>query len=658
MMKKAQDPNPILWEPSESFKDTAEITRFMHWLAPRYGPFKTYADLWTWSVSDLEGFWGAVFEYFLGYKTDTVLVRRVMPGAEWFPHTRLNFAEEILRRARRETYAVYFANEEGLQARYTYRELHAKVAGVAATLKSWGIKPGDRVAAYLPNIPETLVAFLATASIGAVWSVCSPDFGSPSVVDRFQQIAPRVLFVVDGYPYNGKRFDRRPIAHTLVEALPSIEHIVTVPYLAPEEAWGFDHPGVAAWDTLMASASEGEIHFEPLPFQHPLWILYSSGTTGLPKPIVHGHGGMLLTHLVNAVFHLDLGSQDQFFWFSTTGWMMWNVVISGLLSGSGILLYDGSPSYPTLNHLWDLCEALPITVFGTSAAYVHGLMKAGFNPGQSRDLSSLRTIATTGSPLNPEAYDWVYRAIKSDVQLAPASGGTDVCSPFVGGVPLLPVRRGEMQCRILGTKVEAYDENGESLLNTVGELVITEPMPAMPLFFWGDDTHHTRYHQSYFSKYPGVWTHGDWIRITDDGGVIILGRSDSTLNLYGVRMGSAEIYRAVDQVAQVEESLVVEFSRKPGASYMPLFVKLMPGTAWSISLEEAIRDMIKTTLSPRHLPNAIIPVTDIPKTLNGKKLEIPIKRILMGEPPGTVVNVDAMMNPESLREYIAYSQSL
>lgn len=659
MMKEtAADHNPILWEPSESLKDSAEITRFIEWLTPRYGSFETYDDLWTWSVSELEAFWGAVLEYFLGKTDKTVLTQRVMPGAEWFPHTPINFAEEVLRRTRRQSPAVYFANERGYTRQYTYDELYEEVARVAATLRGWGIRPGDRVAAYLPNIPETLVAFLATASIGAIWSVCSPDFGGPSVLDRFRQIAPRVLLVGDGYTYNGKQIDRKPLARTLAEDLPSVEHIITVSYLNPDEGWGFDHPGVTPWNTLVANAPKAPLHFEPLPFQHPLWILYSSGTTGLPKPIVQGHGGMLLTHLVNSVLHLNLGPQDQLFWFSTTGWMMWNVVVSALLAGSGIVLYDGSPSYPTLDHLWNLCETLPITVFGTSAAYIHGLMKAGFNPGQAHNLSSLRTLATTGSPLNPEAYDWVYQSLKADLQLAPASGGTDVCSPFVGGVPLLPVRRGEMQCRILGAKVEAYDEAGRSVLNTVGELVITEPMPAMPLFFWGDDVQHTRYRQSYFDRYPGVWTHGDWIRITKTGGATIFGRSDSTLNRYGVRMGSSEIYRAVAPVSEIEDSLVVEFSRKPGGSYMPLFVKLVPGTPWSASIEDAIRHAIKSALSPRHLPDAMIPVSDIPKTLNGKKLEIPVKRILMGEPVATVVNVDAMMNPECLGEYVTYGQSL
>lgn len=655
-MTASRSADDILWEPSQAFKDQAQMTQFMHWLEGRYCSVSSYEALWTWSVTEIEQFWGAVYEYFLGERPGTVLTHRVMPGAEWFPDTRINFAEEVFRRARRDAPLIFFENERGQSVRYDYEDLTGRVGSMASALRSWGVVPGDRVAAYLPNIPETVVAFLAAASIGAVWSACSPDFGAPSVLDRFLQIQPKVLFVVDGYTYNGQRVDRASVANLLARSLPSVAHVVTVPYLDDETKFSVEHPAVSRWDEIVARP--GRLTFEPLGFQHPLWILYSSGTTGLPKPIVHGHGGMLLTHLVTNVFHLNLGSQDQFFWFSTTGWMMWNVVVSGLLAHSGIVLYDGSPSYPALDHLWSMAERIGITVFGTSAAYVHSLMKAGVTVGSTYDLSRLRMLATTGSPLNLEAYDWVYASIKSDLQLAPASGGTDICSSFVSGCPLLPVRRGEMQCRMLGAKVEAYDDTGQSVTNQVGELVVTEPMPAMPLYFWGDDAQATRYRKSYFEQFRGVWTHGDWIRITNTGGAVISGRSDSTLNRYGVRMGSAEIYRVVDTIWEIEDSLVVEFAVRSGQSFMPLFVKLRGDCEWSLVIADRIRAAIRTTLSPRHVPDAVVPVMEIPKTLNGKKLEVPIKRILSGENPETVVNVDSMLNPASLSEYVDYAQSL
>lgn len=648
--------NPILWEPSPTLQSTAEITRFMRWLDGRYGSFSRYGDLWQWSVHDVERFWAAVYEYFLQIKPQTVLPERIMPGAQWFGDSQVNFAEEVFRRARRGGVLITFENESGETRGLTYQQLQSQVKGLAFTFREWGIKPGDRIAAYLPNIPETVVAFLAAASIGAIWSVASPDFGPPSVLDRFRQIDPTVLLAVDGYRYNGRDFDRRTVVHRLVEGLPSLRHVVTVPYLFPNADWTIGHAHAVPWADVVQDRSS--LRFEPVSFNHPLWVLYSSGTTGLPKPIVHGHGGMLLTQLVNTVLHLNLSQSDQFFWFSTTGWMMWNVVISGLLAQSGIVLYDGSPTHPSPEHLWSLAERVGVTVFGASAAYLHGLMKAGVSPGRSHDLSALKTLATTGSPLNPEAYDWVYEMVKPDIQLAPASGGTDICSPFVGGCPLLPVRRGEMQCRILGAKVEAFDEQGQALIDAVGELVVTEPMPAMPLFLWGDDSQYTRYKQSYFEKFPGVWTHGDWIRITPEGGAVILGRSDSTLNRYGVRMGTSEIYRAVARVPEVDDALVVEYSPAPGQSFMPLFVSLMPGEHWSQSVSEHIRAAITTALSPRHLPDAIIPVEDIPRTLSGKKLEVPIKRILQGEPAEAVLSVDAMANPECLGEYLRYAEQM
>lgn len=646
--------NRILWEPSKQRQMDAQVTQFIQWVNGRYqAQFAGYDELWAWSVTELEAFWASVFEYFFGEEPGDVLPQRRMPGASWFPDAKVNFAQELFRRAPQTGPALYFENELGRQKCYTLVELRNQVAGVARALRQWGVKPGDRVVGYIPNIPEAVVALLATVSVGAIWSVCSPDFGEPSVLDRFRQIEPKVLFVVDGYTYHGRLFDKHSAAENMVRQLPSVQRVVTVRYVDQQGDWQLQHSGAIDFEDLVKKPRA--LTFDSVPFDHPLWILFSSGTTGLPKPIVHGHGGMLLTQLVTQMFHFDLGPTDRFFWFTTTGWMMWNVVVSGLLTGSAIILYDGSPSYPSWDRLWDLTERLGVTFFGTSAAYVHGLMKAAWSPRRSHNLSSLKTIATTGSPLHPQAFDWIYDEVKADVQLAPTSGGTDVCSSLVGGCPLKPVRRGEMQCRMLGAKVAAYDECGQAVSQSVGELVVTAPMPAMPLYFWADPGG-VRYYKSYFERYPGVWTHGDWVSITESGGAVILGRSDATLNRYGVRMGSSELYRAVDTVGAVEDSLVIEFARRPGTSFMPLFVKLVPGETWSSELEVEIKQVIRQTLSPRHVPDAIVVMQDIPKTLNGKKLEVPVKRLMMGESVARVVNVDAMANPECLAEYVDYAK--
>lgn len=646
----------ILWVPSTESVKRANITRFRDWLEQEGRAFDNYEELWQWSTDSLEQFWDSIWRYFAlpGRGTSPVLAERQMPGAVWFRDSMVNYAQALLRPfATPDREAILWANETGARRSMTVAELSAEAGALAQTLKNWGVGPGDRVAAYLPNIPQTVVAFIAAASLGAVWSVCSPDFGVPSVVDRFQQIAPKVLLVVDGYPYQGRWFDRTTESRSLRNSLSSVEHTIAVSYQDPDGHWM--DPGVLPWRDAVQEPHP--LTFREVPFAHPLWVLYSSGTTGLPKPIVHSHGGMLLSHLVNGSFHLDLTPQDRFFWFSTTGWMMWNVVVSGLLAGSTIILYDGSPVYPGPDALWRWAAREEITIFGTSAAFLQNSMKAAIQPKEFGNWSHLRAVASTGSPLTPEGFEWVYGAVKSDVWLAPASGGTDICAAFVGGCPILPVRSGEMQCRALGAKVQAYDVNGSPVIDVTGELVVTEPMPSMPIYLWGDNDG-SRYRSSYFDMYPGVWRHGDWIRITSYGSAIIYGRSDSTINRYGVRMGSSDIYRVVETVPGVKDSLVVDLEYRGGRSFMALFIKIDGENLEVDQLRQAVRDAIKSRLSPRHLPDDIVVVPDIPKTLNGKKLEVPVRRILQGVQLEAAVSLDAMANPECLDVFVAYAKTL
>src|SRR5918998_2740013 len=506
----------LLWEPSDRFKQGARISHYMSWLREEKGlSFDDYAELWEWSVTDLEGFWGSVWEYCDVRATEPyerVLARREMPGAEWFPGAELNYAEQVFKNARADEPAIVHQSEIRQLGRISWRELEERTAALAAGLKSMGVERGDRGVAYLPNIPEAAIALLAVSSIGAIWSSSSPDFGAGSVVDRFKQIEPKVLIAVDGYRYGGKDYDRTQIVAKLQEEIPTLQKTVILPYLESEPDTG-SHEGA-------------DLQFEQVPFDHPLWVLYSSGTTGLPKAIVHSQGGILMEHLKKVVLHIDLSPEDRFFWFTTTGWMMWNVVVGGLLSGATALLYDGNPGYPDMNVLWKFAEETSMTCFGTSASYVTACMNAGIEPGRDFDLSNLKSMGSTGSPLPPEGFDWVYEHIKQDLWLFSTSGGTDLCTAFVGGVPLLPVRAGELQCRALGAKVEAYNEEGNPVIDEVGELVITEPMPSMPLYLWGDEDGE-RYRESYFDVYPGVWRHGDFIKITSRGTAVIYGRSDS-----------------------------------------------------------------------------------------------------------------------------------
>jgi len=646
----------LLWEPSEEFKERTRISDYMGWLESEKGlAFEDYNALWEWSVTDLEAFWASVWEY-CGVEAsqpyEAVLAERKMPGAEWFPGARLNYAEHVLKHAdsRPDEPALMHQSEVRPLGEVSWGELRDRTAALAAGLRAMGVGRGDRVAAYLPNVPEAVVGLLACASIGAVWSSCSPDFGAGSVVDRIQQIEPKVLLAVNGYRYGGKDYDRTDVVARLQEEIPSIEQTVLIPYVAEDPETG-SLENVVMWEDLLSEHEGAELALEQVPFDHPLWVLYSSGTTGLPKAIVQSQGGILLEHLKKTALHIDLGPEDRLFWFTTTGWMMWNLVVGGLLSGATVLLYDGNPGYPDMNVLWEFAEKTGMTCFGTSASYITACMSAEIEPGKDFDLTNLESIGSTGSPLPPEGFEWVYEHVKKDLWLFSTSGGTDLCTAFVGGVPLLPVRAGELQARALGASVEAFDENGNPVTGSVGELVITEPMPSMPIYFW-NDPEGERYRESYFDVYPGVWRHGDWIKVKDDGSCVIYGRSDSTINRGGVRMGTSEIYSAVHRVEEVADSLVVDVPRDGGNSFMPLFVVLQEGVDLDDDLKGRIRSSIKDNASPRHVPNEIFEVSEIPKTLNGKKLEVPVKKILSGTPPEKAVSKESLSNPDSLDPFV------
>jgi acetoacetyl-CoA synthetase len=644
----------VVWQPSAERIERATLTHYARWLEQERGlAFASYAQLWQWSVDDLEAFWSSIWEFCdvrASAPYETVLGSAAMPGARWFPGARLNFAEHVFRNQAPDGVAIVHASEGRELAEQTWRELEQATTRIASGLRTLGVRPGDRVVAYLPNIAETVAAFLACASIGAIWSSCSPDFGVRTVVDRFAQIEPKVLLTIDGYRYGGRAFDRRDVVQRLQEAIPSLEHTVVLGYLDPAPGLGGLQNAIS-WEELLARGSGDELVFEQLPFDHPLWVLYSSGTTGLPKAIVQGHGGILIEDLKHLRLHVDLQPGDRLFWFTTTGWMMWNFVVGGLLTGAAIVLYDGSPATPSMDVLWDLAARARITCFGTSAAYLGACMKAGVEPARGRDLSALSSIGSTGSPLAPEGFDWVYDRVGADVWLFSTSGGTDICSSLVGGVPTLPVYRGELQARLLGCSVEAWDEQGHALTGHVGELVLTKPMPSMPLYFWNDPDGR-RYRESYFEKYPGIWRHGDWIEITDRGTAIITGRSDSTINRGGVRMGTAEIYRAVLALDEVVDALVVELPRDGENGYMPLFVVLRPGLELTDELTAAIRTRVREDCSPRHVPDAVHQIEAVPRTLSGKVLEVPVKRILMGQDPETAASRDALANPAALDYFV------
>jgi acetoacetyl-CoA synthetase len=709
------DAQAPLWVPSGEQRERAEMTRFMRFAGECRGePFADYEQLWRWSVDELEDFWAAIWE-FCGVRAShpygRVLDSRRMPGTRWFTGARLNYAQNVLEGlladsagSARDAGRVAVLHTSELRedlGQITWGELTERVAAAAGGLRALGVGRGDRVVAYMPNVAETLVALLASASIGAIWSSAAPEFGARAVIDRFAQIEPKVLLAVDGYRHGGKDFPRAENVARILAELPTVEHLVVLPYLSgglDDAAFGGGEGsrGVLTWDRLLEldpPLPGSELEFEQVPFDHPLWVLYSSGTTGLPKAIVQGHGGILVEQLKKRL-HLDLRDGDRMFWFTTTGWMMWNFLVGCLLSDAAIVLYDGSPAHPDLGVLWDLAARTGMTCMGVSAGLLASMEKAGVEPEQGRDLSALRAVGATGSPLAPESFRWVYGQLGADVWLFSTSGGTDVCTAFVAGNPLLPVYEGELQCRALGCAVEAWDERGNSLIDAVGELVITEPMPSMPLYLWGDDdpAHPgQRLHDSYFAMYEGVWRHGDWIRITPRGGAVIYGRSDSTINRQGVRMGTSEIYRAAAGVPEVLDALVVDVPARAAAGSstharadpsanaptgpsaraaaapldatqpelrMVMFVVLREGVKLDDELAAQIKRRVREDCSPRHVPNEIHQIAEVPRTLSGKVLEVPVKRILMGADPRQAASVDSLANPRSLDYFVRLAGEL
>ncbi|HEY1853006.1 MAG TPA: acetoacetate--CoA ligase [Solirubrobacterales bacterium] len=654
-MAAAEEIAPI-WQPTAEHLERAALTQFVRWLAAARGvEVDGYHELWQWSVDNLEDFWRAIWDYFeviSDGEPGAVLGSREMPGAEWFPGTRVNYAEHVFRGHADEEVAIFAASELRPLERLSWAELRAEVARVTAGLRELGVEEGDRVVAYMPNVAETIVAFLATASLGAVWSSASPDFGADSVTDRFAQIEPKALIGVDGYRYGGKDFPRLDVVARLREQLPSVQHTVLVSYLGAEG--GLE--GALAWEELGAGApGADQLTFNRVPFASPLWVLYSSGTTGLPKAIVQSQGGILLEHLKHLRLQHDLGPEDRFFWFTTTGWMMWNVLVSGLLTAAPIVLFDGNPGYPDLGRVWDLAEEAGITVLGTSAAFVSASIKAGVVPEDGRDLSALRALGSTGSPLAPEGFDWLYQHLGERLWLFSTSGGTDVCTSFVGGVPTLPVYRGELQGPLLGVDLAAFDPAGEPVVGVVGELVVTEPMPSMPIYFWGDEDG-SRYREAYFEMYPGAWRHGDWLEMTERGTAVIYGRSDSTINRGGIRIGTAEIYRALDGVPELLDALVVDLPRPGTDGWIALFVVLREGAELDEQLTKRMARAVRDRCSPRHVPDAAFAIAEVPRTLSGKVVEVPVKRILMGGDPEKVVSRGSLANPASLDAFTEFAR--
>ncbi|WP_020602064.1 acetoacetate--CoA ligase [Spirosoma spitsbergense] len=652
-----------LYTPTRSSIEQSLMKRFMNWLFIKKGLyFRDYDDLWDWSVTDLEDFWESIWQFF-DVQSHTPYYQVIfrpsqqdMIGTTWFAGATINYAEHIFRHKTPQRPAILFASEQQPTAKsISWDMLEQQVAAVAAFLRQQHVGAGDRVVAVLPNGPEAVIAFLATNAIGAIWSSCSPDFGTASVVDRFLQIEPKVLFAADGYTYNGKRIEKVDSISSLCAQLPTLQQVVWVKYVDSNEL-----PASAlSWQEILYTPAPEGLTFEPVPFEHPIWILYSSGTTGKPKAITHSVGGCLLEHMKVLALHQDVHQGDRYFWYSTTGWMMWNFAIGSMLVGATLVLYEGAAGYPDMNALWKLAQETQVVHFGSGAAYYLACLRAGLKPMDTVSLPHLRTIGSTGSPLPPEGFRWIYESVKQNVWLISFSGGTDICSGFVGGNPLLPVYEGEIQCRLLGCNVEAFDEKGNPVRAQLGEMVILEPMPSMPIYFWNDRTagprNNDRYRKSYFDDYPGIWRHGDYIQITERNGVIIYGRSDATLNRAGVRIGTSEIYSAVESLPEINDSLVVGLERPGGQYFMPLFVVLKPGFSLTDELTTRIKRTLQSQFSPRHVPDAIYAIDEIPYTISGKKLETPVKKILSGMDASLATSRDTLRNPASLDQFSHFS---
>ncbi len=651
--------NAPLWRPPSETYAASTLSRYQDWLSTRgLGPSsRDYASLWAWSVDELDSFWRSIWDFFemqADGSPERVLGRRGMPGAEWFPDTTLNYAEHVFRHATNDRPAL-IARIEGEPLReVTWVQLRRDVGALTATLRRMGVRAGDRVASVMPSRPETVTAFIACASIGAVWSSCSPDMGISVLKDRFRQIEPKLLLAVDGYRYNGNSYVRREVVEQLLAALPSVEQVIHVP--GPDA--GATPP---VWHNCMswkeAVAVDAPLSFERMPFAHPLWIVYSSGTTGLPKAIVHSHGGIVLTHQKTLALQHDVRPGDRVVFLGSTGWIVWNLLMGSLLVGGIPVLYDGNPAWPDQEALWRFLDEQKISLFGCGAAYLASCQKEGLRPIEIARYSSLRAINVTGSPLPAESFSWVYDNIKRDIWLASISGGTDIASGFVACAPGLPVHAGEIQCRELGVAAYAFDEQGLPVVGEVGELVVTKPMPSMPVCFW-NDLEFRRYRESYFEMFPGLWRHGDWIRFTPEGTSVIYGRSDSTINRFGIRMGTAEIYSVVEALPEVRDSLIVDLEYLGRPSFMPLFVVLHPEVVLDDALKSRIEEAIRKQASARHVPNDIVQVDEIPRTLTGKKMEVPVRRLLLGTPIEKVAHHEAMANPRSFDFFVRLATEL
>lgn len=665
---------PMLWQASAERLAASPITSYISFLKQtRDLTFNDYQSLWQWSVDDIEGFWASIWEHFKvqsatpapGYHK--VLASATMPGATWFTGAAINYAKQCLRWSEHEDFAqkaaVIAQSETQAERQWTWQELASDVAHLQALLRNQGIKQGDRVAAFMPNVPESLMALMASASLGAIWSSASPDMGATSVLDRFRQIEPSVLVAVDGYHYAGKAYDRSEVLIDILKQLPSLRLVILLPTIHKT-----DHIKAYCSDRGMAYVDmqdflrQSSIHFAKpsfvdLPFDAPLWIVYSSGTTGMPKPIVHGHGGTIVEGLKSLALGLDINPGERFFWQTSTGWIMWNSLVSALMGGATILQLDGHPSYPNFDTLWSFVSRHRANLVGISPAYIGMCIKEQYRPSEHVDLSALKTLGSTGSPLTAAGYRWVYESVSKDVMLASISGGTDPGAAFIGASVMLPIYEGEMQCRCLGSATEAFDDEGHALINQVGELVCTKPLPSMPLYFW-NDPENKRYFDSYFTQFPGVWRHGDWLEITDRGSAIIYGRSDSTINRHGIRMGTSELYRVVEAFEEIADSLVIDLEYLGRPSMMLLFVVLRGAHALDEALSKRLLSAIREQLSARHVPNAVHAIAEVPRTLSGKKLEVPVKKILLGQDPAAALNKDSMANPQSIQWFIEFGKAM